>query len=353
MNPQKGILCQNKEFLGSCLGILRQIGWQHCIFIAFCNGCRLSAMLSEDDLLAIGKENVAALLAIPDRYRSDAIETVKNMIKHGAYGNKNYEWSLDDFELGNRLGRGKFGRVFLAREKKSKMVVALKTLIKNEITKGRVERQILREIEIQTHLRHPHILQMLTWFYDEHRVYLVLEYAGQGELYKHLKNSPNGQFNEHLSAKYTYQVADALHYCHLNNVIHRDIKPENLMLTIDGNIKLADFGWSVHAPKSDRRTMCGTLDYLPPEMVEGQEYNKSVDHWCLGILCYEFLVGNPPFESPDSEATYKRIRTLDIHFPSCVPPGAKDVIIKLLRRHGSSRISLPEVMQHPWIVANK
>lgn len=75
--------------------------------------------------------------------------------------------------------------------------------------------------------------------------------------------------------------------------------------------------------------MCGTLDYLPPEMVEGQQYNKFVDHWCLGILCYEFLVGSPPFESPDSEATYKRIRTLDIHFPSCVPMGAKDVIIKV------------------------
>lgn len=90
------------------------------------------------------------------------------------------------------------------------------------------------------------------------------------------------------AAKYVYQVADALHYCHQNEVIHRDIKPENLLLTVNGDVKLADFGWSVHAPSLKRNTMCGTLDYLPPEMVEGKEYCNYVDHWCLGKL--HFLI---------------------------------------------------------------
>lgn len=75
--------------------------------------------------------------------------------------------------------------------------------------------------------------------------------------------------------------------------------------------------------------MCGTLDYLPPEMVGGAEYNKNVDNWCLGILCYEFLVGNPPFESSTSEKTYERIKNIDLHFPPNVPSGAKDLIIKV------------------------
>lgn len=91
------------------------------------------------------------------------------------------------------------------------------------------------------------------------------------------------------SARYTYQVADALDYCHRNHVIHRDIKPENLLLTLNGNVKLADFGWSVHAPSLRRNTMCGTLDYLPPEMVEGKEHGPYVDNWCLGMYVYSIL----------------------------------------------------------------
>ncbi|KAK9871404.1 hypothetical protein WA026_011657 [Henosepilachna vigintioctopunctata] len=151
-------------------------------------------------------------------------ELARKMQSHDCYGNPDYVWSLDDFELGYRLGRGKFGRVFLAREKKTGYLVAMKTLLKREIVKEHVETQILREIEIQSRLKHPNILQMLCWFHDDYRIYLVLEYAGQGELYSHLQKAPDGHFDEHLSAKYTYQVADALDYCHQNDVIHRDIK---------------------------------------------------------------------------------------------------------------------------------
>lgn len=93
------------------------------------------------------------------------------------------------------------------------------------------------------------------------------------------------------AAKYTYQVADAIHYCHQNNVIHRDIKPENLLLTVNGDVKLADFGWSVHAPSSRRKTLCGTLDYLPPEIVSGKEYGHHVDQWCIGkLFIYVYMV---------------------------------------------------------------
>lgn len=95
------------------------------------------------------------------------------------------------------------------------------------------------------------------------------------------------------AAKYTYQVADAIHYCHENKVIHRDIKPENLLLTVNGDIKLADFGWSVHAPSLRRKTLCGTLDYLPPEMVCGNEYGPYVDQWCIGkqsFFCMRIII---------------------------------------------------------------
>lgn len=96
-------------------------------------------------------------------------------------------------------------------------------------------------------------------------------------------------------------MADALAYLHSKHVIHRDIKPENLLIGLDGELKIGDFGWSVHAPSNRRRTFCGTLDYLPPEMVEGKDHNEKVDHWALGVLAYEFLCGRPPFEEKDEK----------------------------------------------------
>ena len=97
-----------------------------------------------------------------------------------------------------------------------------------------------------------------------------------------------------------------------------------------GELKIADFGWSVHAPTSRRRTLCGTLDYLPPEMVEGREHDEAVDIWSLGVLCYEFLTGNPPFEANGHKETYKRIANVDIHFPTHISSGARDLISKVL-----------------------
>ncbi len=136
-----------------------------------------------------------------------------------------------------------------------------------------------------------------------------------------------------------------------------DIKPENLLLDHRGNIKIADFGWSVHAPSGRRKTLCGTLDYLPPEMIENKEYDgasaltlisrhlylfecsfcpilcfphaATVDIWALGVLTYEFICGMPPFEAPDQKGTYKRIAKVDLRFPAHVSIEAQDFISKV------------------------
>lgn len=257
-------------------------------------------------------------------------------------------WTLEDFDIGKPLGRGKFGSVYLAREKKSKFVVALKVLFKSQLQKAQVEHQLRREIEIQSHLRHPHILRLYGYFYDSTRVYLILEYAPRGELYKELQKEK--KFSEQRTATYIAQLADALHYCHSKKVIHRDIKPENLLVNLKGDLKIADFGWSVHAPSSRRTTLCGTLDYLPPEMVENRQHDEKVDLWGLGVLCYEFLVGQPPFEAKTSQMTYERISKVDLKFPSHVSDGAKDLVRKLLQHSPHRRLPLPEVLKHPWIL---
>ncbi|XP_039511070.1 aurora kinase B-like isoform X2 [Pimephales promelas] len=260
------------------------------------------------------------------------------------------KFSIKDFHIGRPLGKGKFGNVYLARDRKLKAIVALKVLFKTQMEKEGVEHQLRREIEIQSHLRHPNILQFYNYFCDDTRVYLILEYAPRGEMYKELQRC--GRFDDQRTATYMEELADALNYCHEKKVIHRDIKPENLLLGFRGELKIADFGWSVHAPSLRRRTMCGTLDYLPPEMIEGHTHDEKVDLWCIGVLCYECLVGNPPFETASHSETYKRITKVDLQFPKVVSDGARDLISKLLRHSPSMRLPLRSVIEHPWVKAN-
>ncbi|RDX46559.1 kinase-like protein [Lentinus brumalis] len=267
-----------------------------------------------------------------------------------AVGRPTREWHLTDFDIGRPLGKGKFGRVYMVRTKtEPHYILALKCLYKSEIVQSRVEKQIRREIEIQQNLRHPHVLRLYGYFHDEKRIFLMLEFAGKGELYKQL--TKYGCFTEKRSSRYIDQMADALMYLHAKHVIHRDIKPENLLLGINGELKIGDFGWSVHAPGNRRKTLCGTLDYLPPEMVEGREHSEKVDYWALGVLTYEFICGNPPFEDLSGHnATYRRIQRVDLKIPSKVSAEARDLIIKLLQYDPDKRIPLSEVRKHPWIV---
>eukprot|EP01041_Mallomonas_annulata_P001708 gene1708-3307_t len=261
---------------------------------------------------------------------------------------KGQQWKLKDFEIGRPLGRGKFGDVYLARERKTKFIVALKAIKKSQLFKAGVEHQLRREIEIQTNLRQRNVLRMYGYFYDDKRIYLILEYAPGGELYKQLTS--RGHFSESTTARYILDLSKALHYCHLKHVIHRDIKPENLLIGVKNDIKIADFGWSVHAPNSRRTTLCGTLDYLPPEMVEGRDHDETADIWSLGVLTYEFLVGSPPFEAEGARATYRRISNVDLRFPVGVTTGARDLISRLLVKDQKRRMKLPDISRHPWIL---
>ncbi|XP_022034619.1 serine/threonine-protein kinase Aurora-3 [Helianthus annuus] len=260
-------------------------------------------------------------------------------------------WSINDFEIGKPLGKGKFGRVYLARESKSKYIVALKVIFKEQIEKYRLQHQLKREMAIQTSLRHPHVLRLYGWFHDAERIFLILEYAHGGELYGELRRA--GYLSEQQAATYIASLTHALAYCHEKHVIHRDIKPENLLLDHEGRLKIADFGWSVQSTNK-RHTMCGTLDYLAPEMVENKAHDYAVDNWTLGVLCYEFLYGVPPFEADSQADTFRRIMKVDLTFPSTphVSTEAKDLILQLLVKDSAKRLPLDKILKHPWIIMN-
>ncbi|KZL86408.1 aur protein kinase [Colletotrichum incanum] len=204
---------------------------------------------------------------------------------------------LGMFDIGRSLGNGTFG-----------------------------DKQVGREIDIQIRLRHPNILRLYGHFHDSQHFVLILEFAGKGELYKRLRKVT--RFSERKTARYIAQVASALGYLHQKHVIHRDIKPENILIGIHGEIKISDFGWSVHAPTNRRSTMCGTLDYLPPEMMKpagSVEYDEKVDLWSLGVLTFELLIGTPPFEDTP-EKTRARIAKVAMKVPPHVSPEAKEFI---------------------------
>ncbi|CAG8456351.1 9111_t:CDS:10 [Diversispora eburnea] len=237
------------------------------------------------------------------------------------------QFSINNFEIGGELGKGKYGRVYVATEKTNGYVVALKILNKEELLKEKL---------------------IIPWEREKH-IFMILELA-QGCLYYYLKQ--HQRFSERRTSMYIAQISCGLKYIHQNNVIHRDIKPENILFGQTGELKLADFGYATYVPDSSSfkpTALCGTLDYFAPEMLMRIPYNEKVDIWSLGILCYELLVGVPPYESWDYKGTCERIVNDDPILPDYLSPEAKHFILLLLRKDSNLRPSIIEVLNHPWI----
>ena len=138
------------------------------------------------------------------------------------------------------------------------------------------------------------------------------------------------------------QVLQALKYLHSNSIIHRDIKPENLLISL-GTVKMADFGWSIHSDKR-RDTLCGTLDYLAPEMVKGSTHDSSIDIWEVGVLTYELAVGHPPFQTNSYDETYDKIVNSEVVFPEHVSFGLRKFVRKCLQKRPEKRLRVQECL---------
>ena len=221
-----------------------------------------------------------------------------------------------------------FGRVPLARHKATKRTVAIKMLSKSQILKTKQVTHIKAEKEILMAVSHPFIVSLYGSSQDKECLYFILEYVVGGEFFTHLRSQ--GRFSEDTSRFYASEILLTFEYLHGMDIIYRDLKPENLLLDKTGHIKITDFGF---AKKIDHRTytLCGTPDYLAPEIILNKGHGKPVDWWAMGVLIYEMMAGYPPFYDEDPMGTYQKILHGKLEFASHFSRGARDLVKKLLQ----------------------
>lgn len=261
---------------------------------------------------------------------------------------------LSDLKIMQTLGTGTFGRVRLVSCEKLGRTYALKMLQKAQIVAYRQQKNVMNEKNILMECDHPFILKLYKTFRDKHSLYFLLEVVLGGELFTllHIRGGALGNADARF---YAACVLDAMEYLHGLTIVYRDLKPENLMISDDGYIKVVDFGFAKKVADKTY-TLCGTPEYLAPELVLGKGHNQAVDNWAIGILIFEMLTGASPFADPhggDHMVICKNIVRGKIDFPRRFPEKARDLVLHLLVRDAHQRLGslsggTGEIKLHPW-----
>lgn len=264
-------------------------------------------------------------------------------------------FSIDDFELITVIGKGSFGKVMQVRKRDTSRIYALKTIRKQHIIERGEITHTLAERLVLARVHNPFIVPLKFSFQSEQKLYLVLAFVNGGELFHHLQREQ--RFNEERSRFYSAELLLALEHLHELDVVYRDLKPENILLDYTGHIALCDFGLcKLNMKDSDTtNTFCGTPEYLAPEILYAQGYNKVIDWWTLGVLLYEMLSGLPPFYDENTEKMYEKILRDPLVFNDDISPLARDILTKLLNRDPNSRLGVngaDEIKKHPFFANN-
>lgn len=316
---------------------------------------------------------------------------------------------ISNYEIGKEIGSGAFGTVNIAEDRKTGEKVAVKCISKSRIQRSNMGPQVKKEITTMKKLNHPNIVRIKEVLMSNSHLYLVLEYAGGGELFT--KIAQQGKLSEKVAKRYFRQIMDAVKFCHNLYVCHRDIKPENILLDADDNVKIADFGFaSIMEPEtgtdpdsdadSDETearltsinedaemnatveplfdfvpdaatgssprnqkfrnlpskrmqklsTMCGTTQYMAPEIVNRDSYRgDKADIWSCGIVLFVLIAGYLPFDSNNSEVVIQKIKTGKFDTPASVSDLARDVITKLLTPNPLFRPGAKTILDHEWL----
>jgi len=226
----------------------------------------------------------------------------------------------------------------------------IKILKKKEILRLKQVEHILNEKNILSKIDHPFIVNLKCTFQDQRYVYLVMEYIVGGEFFTHLRR--HRRFPNKTAQFYAAHIVLVFQYLHSKEIVYRDLKPENLLIDKTGHLKITDFGFA-KIVESRTWTLCGTPEYIAPEILLNKGHGKPVDWWALGILIYEMLAGNPPFVDESPMGIYQKILSGKLTFPKFFSEAAKDLIRKLLtaditKRLGNLKNGAADIRNHKW-----
>jgi len=261
-------------------------------------------------------------------------------------------FTFHDFDLRNTVGIGTFGRVRVVRFKnsKEKASMALKILKKCDVIRMKQVQHVLAEKLVMSMLEHPFVVNILSTFQDDKRLFMLMEFVNGGELFSHLRRE--GRLPNDHARFYAGEITLALAYLHQLGVVYRDLKPENILIDCEGHVKMTDFGFA-KVIQDVTFTLCGTPEYLAPEIIQSTGHGKGVDWWALGVLTFEMLAGFPPFFEATPFGIYQKVLSGKVEFPRHFDIKAKDLIKRLLvqdktKRLGCLKHGSEDVQHHKW-----
>ena len=262
------------------------------------------------------------------------------------------QYSLENYTFLKTIGEGTFGKVKLALHKLTQEKVAIKILEKKKINSKKDLERIEKEIKYMKILNHPNIVKIYEIIEDENNFYIVMEYVPGGELFNYIVK--NKRLTENEASFFYSQIIHIIQEIHKHKICHRDLKPENLLLTQNKTIKIIDFGLS-NEYIDYLMTPCGSPCYASPEVIKGMKYSGlGIDLWASGIILFSMLCGYLPFDDKNNDVLFKKILKCKIEFPKnnnvIISENAKDLILKILQLEPAKRITLDEILVHPFLV---
>ncbi|XP_017665019.1 PREDICTED: serine/threonine-protein kinase SIK2 isoform X1 [Lepidothrix coronata] len=253
------------------------------------------------------------------------------------------------YDIEGTLGKGNFAVVKLARHRITRSEVAIKIIDKSQLDAVNLEK-IYREVQIMKMLDHPHIIKLYQVMETKSMLYLVTEFAKNGEIFDYLAS--HGRLSESEARRKFWQILSAVEYCHGRKIVHRDLKAENLLLDNNMNIKIADFGFgNFYKSGEPLTTWCGSPPYAAPEVFEGQQYEgPQLDIWSMGVVLYVLVCGALPFDGPTLPILRQRVLEGRFRIPYFMSEECEHLIRRMLVLDPSKRLTIAQIKEHKWML---